>query len=113
MKLLTRFSWLMPLITGAMVLSCLVYCRIWWTPHPMTLNDPDESILCWMFCSTMKNAWFTLGIICALLSITGAVMMRSESRHAKKLAIVAGILLLPIGLINFIPLLTSGKKAPL
>lgn len=105
MKLLNRYGWLLPVISGSMVLACLVYCRIWWTPHPMTLTDPDESIICWMFCSTMNNAWFSLGLLLALLSITGAVMMRSESRHAKTLAIVTGILLLPIGLINFIPLL--------
>jgi len=110
MNLLTRYGWLSPLISGGMVLICLVYCRIWWTPHPMTLGDPDESVICWMFCSTMSNVWFSLGLIFALLSITGGIMMRSEFRQGKTLALIGGILLLPVGCINFIPLLVSRKK---
>ena len=111
MKLLIRYSWLMPLVSGGMVLICLIYCRIWWTPHPMTLGDPDESIICWMFCSTMNNFWFSLGVLFSLLSITGGVMIRSDFRQGKTLASIGGILLLPVGFINFIPLYVSKKSA--
>lgn len=109
MKSLVRCSWLLPLVSGGMVLICLVYCRVWWTPHPMTLGDPDESIVCWMFCKTMSNLWFALGLLCSLLSISGGVMIRSNSKPGKMAVLISGILILPAGLLNFVPLLVSNR----
>ena len=77
----------------------------------MTLSDPDESIICWMFCKTMSNVWFSPGVLCSLLSIAGGVMIRSDIKRGKMVALIGGILILPAGLLNFIPLYVSKKDA--
>lgn len=110
MKTLARYSWTAPIVSGTGVLLCLIYCRIWWTPRPMALSDPDESIICWMFCSTMNDVLFYMGIIFALLSMAGGVMVRSDLKKGTIISLISGVLLVPIGIINFIPVYYSGRN---
>jgi hypothetical protein len=70
----------------------------------MTITDPDESFLCWMFCKTLSNVWFSLGVTASLLSIAGGAMIRRNMSGGKALTVISGALLLPVGLLNFIPL---------
>ncbi len=101
-KTAERWLWLLPLISGGVVLGCLVYCRIWWTPAPMGIGDPDCSVVCWMFCRTMNNVWFALGVLFSFISLQGSVMMLFHMRRARMVTLVGGILILPSGLLNLI-----------
>jgi hypothetical protein len=109
MKTLVRFNWLLPLVSGGIVIGCLLYCRVWWTPHPMSLTDPDCSIVCWMFCNTMSNFWLSLGILFSLVSIIGGAMMRFNVKSAMLVTIMGGVLIVPSGLINLIPIYIARK----
>ena len=102
-KKVMRWIWLLPLISGGIVLGCLVYCRFWWTPTSMGLSDPDCSIICWLFCSTMNPLWFNLGILFSSTSLLGGIMMRYNIRRARLMTLIGGILIFPTGLINLIP----------
>jgi hypothetical protein len=101
-KTAERWLWLLPLISGGIVLGCLVYCRLWWTPVPMGIGDPDCSVVCWMFCSTMNNFWFALGVLFSFISLHGSVMMLFNMRRARMVTLVGGLLILPSGLLNLI-----------
>jgi hypothetical protein len=97
-----KIVWFLPLISGGIVIGCLVYCRFWWTPHPMGLGDPDCSIICWLFCRTMNPLWFYLGILFSSTSLLAGIMMRYNKRQARLITLIAGILIIPTGLLNFI-----------
>jgi len=97
-----KLFWLLPLLSGGIVMGCLVYCRFWWTPRPMSLTDPDFSIICWLFCRTMNPFWFYLGILISSLSLLAGIMMRYKRKGAKPITLLTGILNIPTGLLNFI-----------
>jgi hypothetical protein len=108
-KKIAALNWLLPLISGMIVFSCLFYCRFWWIPHPMTFADPDESFVCWMFCKTMSNYWFSLGLLFSAASMLGGVLMRLNIKSAWLITLLSGMLLLPAGLMNLISLYISKK----
>jgi hypothetical protein len=68
----------------------------------MGIGDPDCSVVCWMFCSTMNNFWFTLGVLFSFVSLLGGVMMLFNTRRARMVTLIGGILILPSGLLNLI-----------
>jgi hypothetical protein len=103
MKKVVRKMWLLPLVSGGIVLGCLVYCRFWWTPVPMGLTDPDTSVICWLFCSTMNPLWFNAGVLFSSASFLGGIMMRYHKQGARLITLIGGILIIPTGLINLIP----------
>jgi hypothetical protein len=102
MKEIVRWTWLLPLVSGGIVLGCLVYCRFWWTPAPMGFGDPDTSIICWLFCKTLNPLWFYLGMVFCLFSFYGSIMMRFRRKKAGILTLIGGVLIIPAGFLNLI-----------
>lgn len=100
---IAQWSRFAPLLSGGIVLGCLVYCRFWWTPRPMSLTDPDCSIVCWMFCNTMSSFWFSLGVLFSLISLLSSVMICYNVKRAKLITLISGLLIFPSGLINLAP----------
>lgn len=96
-------SWLFPVFNGFIVISCVVYCLIWWQPHPMTIFDVDCSIVCWNFCRTMSKFWAAVAIIVAGISISSGILFKMKNKYAIVTATLSGILTLPLGIL---PLLT-------
>jgi cytochrome c biogenesis protein CcdA len=68
----------------------------------MGLGDPDCSIICWLFCRTMDLLWFYMGILFSSISILAGIMLRYNNKYARLITLIAGILLIPTGLLNFI-----------
>lgn len=97
-----RWIWVLPVVSGAIVTLCFLYCRYFWSPRPMTLTDPDTSIICWLYCYSMNKYWFYAGILFSSISITGGIMMLFKKSKARVVALTGGILIVPTGLINFI-----------
>ena len=98
-----KWLWFLPLLSGGIVLGCLIYCRFWWTPVSMGLWDPDCSIICWLFCNTMNLRWFYLGVLFSSASLLAGMMMRYNISGARLINLISGILIVPAGLINLIP----------
>ncbi len=95
-------SWLFPVFSGFIVISCVVYCLIWWQPHPMTIFDVDCSIVCWNFCRTMSKFWAAVAIIVASLSVLSGILFKFKSKYAIALAAFSGVLTLPVGVLPLI-----------
>lgn len=96
---LQKVSWLFPVFSGFIVISCVVYCLIWWQPHPMTIFDVDCSIVCWNFCRTMSKFWAAVAIIVASLSVLSGILFKLRSNYAIALAAFSGVLTLPVGVL--------------
>lgn len=96
---LQSVSWLFPVFSGFIVISCVVYCLIWWKPHTMTIFDVDCSIVCWNFCRTMSNFWAAVAIIVAGFSVFSGILFKSKSKYAIVVAAFTGILTLPVGVL--------------
>ena len=96
---LQSVSWLFPVFSGFIVISCVVYCLIWWKPHSMTICDVDCSIVCWNFCRTMSNFWAAVAIIVGGASIFSGILFKSKSKYAVVVAAFTGILTLPVGVL--------------
>ena len=96
---LQSVSWLFPVFSGFIVISCVVYCLIWWKPHTMTIFDVDCSIVCWNFCRTMSNFWAAVAIIVAGFSVFSGILFKSRSKYAIVVAAFTGILTLPVGVL--------------
>jgi len=97
---LQSVSWLFPVFSGFIVISCVVYCLIWWKPHTMTIFDVDCSIVCWNFCRTMSNFWAAVAIIVAGFSVFSGILFKSRSKYAIVVAAFTGILTLPVGVLS-------------
>jgi hypothetical protein len=97
-----HWSWFLPILSGVIVLSCLIYCRFWWTPMPMGLTDPDTSVVCWLFCKTQNTFWFYLGVLFAFFSISSGIMWRFGTKHTKWTLFITGLLIAPTGFINLV-----------
>jgi hypothetical protein len=100
---LQTISWLFPIFSGFIVISCVVYCLIWWQPHPMTIFDVDCSFVCWNFCRTMSKLWAAIAIIVASLSVFSGILFKLRNKYAIVTAAFSGVLTLPVGVL---PLLT-------
>ncbi len=96
---LQSVSWLFPVFSGFIVISCVVYCLIWWKPHTMTIFDVDCSIVCWNFCRTMSKFWAAVAIIVGGASIFSGILFKSKSEYAVVVAAFTGILTLPVGVL--------------
>ena len=92
---LQSVSWLFPVFSGFIVISCVVYCLIWWKSHTMTIFDVC-SIVCWNFCRTMSNFWEAVAIIVAVFS---GILFKPRSKYALVVAAFTGILTLPVGVL--------------
>ena len=97
-----RWVWVLPVVSGAAVILCFLYCRYFWSPRPMTLTDPDTSIICWLYCYSLNSNWFYLGIVFSTISVIGGIMMLFNMSKARIISIIGGVLIIPAGLINFI-----------
>ena len=94
---------LLPITSGLLIGACLVYCTIWWIPHPMTFADPDCSIACWAYCATQNPLWGTLTAVLAAGLCFGGILILSRKKQGLKISLVLGILTLPTGFLAAIP----------
>jgi len=106
-----HWSWFLPLLSGVIVLGCLIYCRFWWTPSPMGFTDPDTSVVCWLFCKTQNTFWFYLGVLFSFLSILSGMMWRLGTKHAGWFMFITGLLIAPTGFINLFSFYYIKNKA--
>jgi len=89
-----------PILSGVLVAACLVYCRFWWMPHPMTWRDGDCSIICWFYCATMSLGWLMTGFAVSLTSVYAGVFSAKLKLNAGWLNLILGCLLFPTGILN-------------
>lgn len=102
-----NINWLFPIFSGSIVITCVVYCAMWWKPHPMTILDVDCSIVCWNFCRTMSNTWASIAILVAAISILSGILFKLKNKYATVLSLFSGILTLPVGIMTLFPLLLN------
>jgi len=50
----------------------------------------------------MNLLWFYIGILFSSISILAGIMLRYNKRYARLITLIAGILLIPTGLLNLI-----------
>ncbi len=97
-----HWTWFLPLLSGGVVLGCLLYCRFWWTPVPMGFTDPDTSVVCWLFCRTLNTFWFYLGVLFSSFSILSGIIYRFRTKQAGWFLFITGLLIAPTGFINLV-----------
>ncbi len=112
-KMLNYRIWL-PIFTGLAAMACYIFCAAIWSPHPVTWTDPDTGILCWFFCSSLSSGsravvFEALILMAALASFTAAWGMVRDKTWARRLLIVSGLLLFPLGLLNLAALFPKRK----
>ena len=106
-----NICWLFPIFSGSIVISCVVYCAMWWKPHPMTIFDVDCSIVCWNFCRTMSNTWASIAILVASISILSGIFFKLNNKYATALSLFSGIFTLPVGIMTLFPLFLNLFKS--
>jgi len=98
-----RFGYL-PIIAGILVLTCGIYCMIWWEPmYPLTFYQPDISITCWLYCATM-NPWIGgVNLLTGVISLIGGIfLLMKRNRTGSYLALISGIVTFPIGILGIV-----------
>jgi hypothetical protein len=90
-------------IAGIPTVICSIYCLVIWAPmvDEFTWLNPDISLICWTFCSTGKPVLAYIAMAAGILSVLGGITFMRH-RAGRYLLAVTGILLLPIGLLNFL-----------
>jgi hypothetical protein len=109
----SRFLGLLPLLSGLLIGGCLVYCAVWWIPHPMALGDLDCSPSCWAYCVTQSPLWAAVTVIfSAELCAIGILITVSPTPRRHLTALIVGIITFPTGFLAMIPWLTSRLQHP-
>lgn len=106
---------LLPVAAGTAILGCLVYCAVWWDPHPMTRTDLDCSWACWGFCATLSPFWGSIAALLALGLIVGGLGEWRQPGRWVRWTLVFGLLTLPFGAAGFAPLVArhlGGDRPP-
>ena len=99
-----RFLGLLPLLSGLFIGGCLVYCAVWWIPHPMVLGDLDCSPACWAYCATQNPLWAAVtAILSAELCAIGILITFSPTLRRRLAALIVGIVTLPTGFLAMLP----------
>ena len=99
----------MPMLAGILQVICLIYCGYFWKPSPMKITDPDISWACWLYCNALGSEenplkWQILIYSGAVLTIVASVLLKLHRYMVgKPAAFVGGLILLPVGLLSWIP----------
>lgn len=95
----------LPVGAGLFVTLCALYCLAWWPkPQAPRILEPDASILCWLYCGVfMTWPWAVAAMANGLAMIAaGPLLIRSSTRRVGGwLAVIAGLLAFPIGVLAF------------
>ena len=89
--------------SGLLIGACLVYCAVWWIPHPMTIADPDCSVTCWAYCATQSPFWGALTAVLAAGLFLGGILILLRKEQGLIASLVLGILTLPTGILAVVP----------
>ncbi len=98
---------LFPVLAGMLSLVCGLYCFFWWdAPDTLTFFQLDISIPCWLFCSTLNPLFALINLAVSLLSVYGGICLffGRSSKASASLIRATGIILLPVGVLNFFAL---------
>jgi len=94
----------LPAAAGLFIFACALYCLAWW-PKPPTprILEPDASILCWLYCGVfMTWPWAAAAMVNGLALMAAAGLLgRPDTRRAGGwLAVVAGAVAFPLGVLG-------------
>jgi len=105
---------LFPVLSGLLSIGCGLYCILWWeVPETFTFFQPDISIPCWLYCSTLNPVFVLSNFVISSLSIYAGIF-QFFNRYSKKiicLVSITGILLFPVGILNFLSLTQRADKS--
>ena len=92
-----------PDLTGIPTVVDTLYCLLIWAPQVDEFSwfNLDISLICWTYCSTGHSVLAYLAVAAGSLSVLGGLTYRRFAVSRYILA-VTGLLLLPLGLVNFI-----------
>lgn len=98
--------------SGLSVLSCAIYCIVWWPkPAVSTLLISDVALTCWLYCGTLQPVWGGIAVLSGLLLMLAGVGLWLGRAWARGLALVLGVLTLPIGVLALYASLSAGSRA--
>jgi len=106
-------SFFLTAIAGVPTIVCSLYCLFVWAPMQDNFSwfNLDISLICWTFCSTGIPALAYVAVMAGLASIVGGCVVE-RSTVGQYLIIFSGILLLPLGFLNFIVLARLRSHQP-
>jgi len=94
----------LPAAAGLFIFACALYCLVGWPKPPAPrILEPDASILCWLYCGVfMTWPWAVAAMANGLaLVAAGGLLGRCDTRRAGSwLAIVAGLVAFPLGVLG-------------
>jgi hypothetical protein len=94
----------LPAAAGLFITACALYCLVWWPKPPAPrILEPDGSILCWLYCGVfMTWPWAVAAMANGLaLVAAGGLLGRSDThRIGAWLALIAGIVGFPVGMLG-------------
>ena len=105
----------LPASAGAFITLCALYCLVWWPKPPAPrILEPDASILCWLYCGVFLTwPWAVAAMLNGLaLVVAGSLLGRGTTqRMGGWLAIAAGLIALPLGVLGIYAGVQSLKAA--
>lgn len=94
----------LPAVAGVFILACALYCLAWWPKPPAPrILEPDASILCWLYCGVfMTWPWAVAAMAngLALVAAGGLLGRRGRRRPGGWLAVMAGVIAFPLGILG-------------
>ncbi len=98
---------------GAALLGCVVYCMTMWMPMgPPTLIMPDIGLICGVYCGTRIRIIGFLTILTGVsMIISGILLKRGKRTWGVRLAVITGILSIPVGVFPLIAAYLAGRQA--
>lgn len=91
----------LPTAAGLVITACGFYCLVWWSKPPAPrLLEPDDAILCWLYCGVFLTwPWAVAAMINGLVLVAaGGLLGHPGTRRAGAwLALLAGLVGLPVG----------------
>lgn len=94
----------LPAAAGLFIFACALYCLAWWPKPPAPrILEPDASILCWLYCGVfMTWPWAAAAMANGLALVAAAGLLgRPDTRRAGGwLAVVAGLVAFPLGVLG-------------
>jgi len=95
-----KWHWLLPIVSGLLLLGCANYCFFIWTPRPVrSFIVADIGIICGIYCGTLSKFAAALTLITGAGLIAGGVFLRlGFIRTSIWLSVIFGIVSIPVGI---------------
>jgi len=96
-----RWHWVLPIISGLLLMGCANYCFFIWVPPPTrSFIVPDIGIICGIYCGTLSKLAGVFTIISSLgLILAGIAEAKGYFKAGALLAIFFGLICVPVGLL--------------